>query len=69
MNELISLYDTYVRFNGSLVTEQGMLNLLARADGFYDYDAMTAWFKDKYEIKSLTIEPFHGCLHSWILNK
>ena len=62
----ISLYDTYVRLNGSLITEQSTLNLLARADGFRDYEAMASWFKIKYKIKSLTLDPIHGYLHAWL---
>lgn len=70
MVQPISLYDDCIMFDAwHIFREQWLIDYLARADGFNDYNAMAAWFREKYKIKSLTNEPFLGYLHSWILNK
>ena len=66
----ISLYEDHVMLNaGHIFRDQWSIDYIARIDGFKDYHAMTSWFREKYKVKSLTIDPFHGYLHIWILNR
>lgn len=55
----------YIGNSSNAIYEPAVIDLIARSDGFKDYADMAAWFKAKYNIKSLTETPFVGFLHVW----
>lgn len=63
--ERVELMESSLWLDGEYFHEPAMIDLIARSDGFKDYADMAAWFKAKYNIKSLTETPFIGFLHVW----
>jgi hypothetical protein len=61
----IQLNDNSAILDGDFIYHESVLNLLARSDGFENYQSMTEWFRKKYNLESLTKTPFNGFLHVW----
>lgn len=63
--EPIEIMESSLWFNNRMLHDSATIDLIARSDGFKSYADMAAWFKAKYEVKSLNETPFIGFLHVW----
>ncbi len=60
-----ALFENSIFFDARYYSSTPILNLIARSDGFTDFEEMKNWFKAKYKIQSLDKAPFSGYLHVW----